>query len=903
MVRKIQWQTTKTWGQQALIFSSKPLLRLLSSLIAYSFLITPSHALLGKVGVIKSPENQQQWTSIRNRLLATGIQFCLIEAENWKTAEDLRNVRTLFLPNVETITGQQAEALETWVNGGGNLIVSGPTGNLSQSAVKDQLRALFGSYWGFSNSAPSTIRVEENNQLSLVNSPNLSDTLIGGVVIPSAITAQPLAVWLTENKPPAVITNDQTIFLGWRWGVNGVTSASFDVTWLKTVLNRYGINESNQLVAENSIDIPPCNLVDINPPQQPFPILPPAYIPQPEEPQTDSEDPLLEIEIDLSPNSSLPSQTLISDRRPQRFNYGRNSRTIPSISPQQAQTMTEELSNLIVRFESTLLASLSHNQPFSNQTTLSLRQSQETLNQAKLSLQNFQRLLSQRQYDQARQLWLKARRSLWDHYPTDRPIAQAEVRAMWLDRGSIVKTRSEAELAVLFDRMAQAGINTVFMETVNASYPIYPSQVAPEQNPLTKGWDPLKAAVKLAHERNMELHAWVWVFAAANQGHNKVLEQPEDYLGPVLSRNPDWGITDKNGNYFDRGPQFKKAFLDPANPRVQKYLLSLLDEIARNYDVDGIQFDYIRYPFQQPHNNQTFGYSKSSRYLFKEMTGVDPIGISPGHPLWNQWTGFRIRQVDSFVATASSHLKKIKPELIISASVFPIEQRDRLFSLQQNWEEWMEQEWVDMIVLMTYALDTGNLEERIKLAFDDSLPKSALVIPGLRLLKVPDPVTIDQLQFVRNMPISGFSLFATENLTPSLQSLLNGIQRSEKKQPLPYRQPFQTALSRYQSLQREWSFLSDKQQLKLDKNSLKKIDNQGKGLENALEKLAAEPSAQNLRIAQQTLRQFQQRFPSWMRNHKQVYPYQVQVWENRLQTLDKLLVYGDRKIINNPRVR
>ncbi|ACB49595.1 unknown [Crocosphaera subtropica ATCC 51142] len=912
VLRKIQWNKTKASGKKALIFSSKPLLKLLLSLIASGFLITPSHALLGKVGVVKSPENENQWTSIRNRLLATNIQFCLIEAENWKTAEDLRNVRTLFLPNVATITGQQAQALETWVTGGGNLIVSGPTGNLSESAVKDQLRALFGAYWGFSNSNPSTIKVEQTSQLPLVNPDSLSDTLIGGVVIPSAITAQPLAVWLTENKPPAVIVHDRTIFLGWRWGVSGVTSAAFDVTWLKTVLNRYGINEGNQLVAENSVDIPPCNLVDVNPPQQPFPILPPIYIPQSQEPQIET-GPDPSIEIELSPDSYVPSSspTLVSalqsgslrDRRSQGFNYGLDRNSVAVISPQQAQTMTEELSKLIVRFESTLLAAQAYNQGISDNPYVTLHQSQEAVNQAKLSLQNFQRLLNQRQYDQARQLWLKARRNLWDHYPTNTSLAQAEVRAMWLDRGTIVKTRSEAELAVLFDRMAEAGINTVFMETINASYPIYPSRVAPEQNPLTKGWDPLKAAVKLAHERNMELHAWVWLFAAANQGHNEVLEQPKDYLGPVLSRHPDWGITDQDGNYFDKGPQFKKAFLDPANPRVQKYLLSLLDEIARNYDVDGIQFDYIRYPFQQPQNNQTFGYSKSSRYLFKEMTGVDPVEITPGHPLWNQWTGFRIRQIDSFVATASTHLKQINPELIISASVFPIERRDRLFRLQQNWEEWMEQEWVDMIVLMTYALDTGNLEERIKFAFDDSLPGSALVIPGLRLLKVPDPVTIDQLQFVRNMPISGFSLFAAENLTPSLQRLLSRIQTPNNPQPLPYRQPFQTALARYQALQQEWDFLANKEQLKIDKNSLKKIDNQGKQLEKALEQLAAGPSTNNLRIAQQSLRQFQRQFPNWMSNHKQVYSYQVQVWENRLVTLDKLLVYGESKIVNNPRIR
>ncbi|MDJ0508191.1 MAG: family 10 glycosylhydrolase [Crocosphaera sp.] len=902
MLRKVKWKENKLLGIKTVIFSSKSLLRLLSSTIVYSLLITPSHALLGKVGVVRSPENQQQWVSIRNRLLATNIQFCIIEAEEWTTLEDLRNVRTLFLPNVETITGQQAEALQSWVQGGGNLIVSGPTANLSESSVRSDLQALFGAYWGFTNSRPSSLTVEDTSQFPLVKPSNLNESLVGGVIIPSSLTAQTVAVWLTEDNPPGVVVNEQITFLGWRWGVEGVTSATFDLSWLKAVLNRYGISENNQLTVESSPDqdpfaIPSCNLVNLTPKSPPFPILPPVFIPESEEvpsqsdPQLDNE-PIIEIDPDLSPDSSVPSSNLISDRSSSSFRYAK-------LSPGQVQTMTEELSNLIVRFESTLFAAQVHSQT----SPLSLRESQEAVRDAKISLENFKKLVSQRQYTQARQLWLKARRNLWDHYPTDSQFTQPEVRAMWLDRGSIVKTRSEAELAVLFDRMAQAGINTVFMETVNASYPIYPSRVAPEQNPLTKGWDPLKAAVKLAHERNMELHAWVWIFAAANQGHNKVLELPEDYLGPVLSRNPDWGVMDQDGNYFDQGQQFKKAFLDPANPRVQKYLLSLLDEIARNYDVDGIQFDYIRYPFQQPQINQTFGYSKSSRYLFKEMSGVDPIEISPSHPLWNEWTGFRIRQIDSFVATASSHLKKINPDLIISASVFPIERRDRLFRLQQNWEEWMEQGWVDIIVLMTYALDTGNLEERTKLLFNESLPKSSLVIPGLRLLKVPDPVTIDQLQLVRSMPISGFSLFATENLTPSLQSILSRIQLPKTRQPLPYRQPFQTALLRYQALQKEWDFWANQKQQKVDKNTLKKINDQSNQLGLVLEQVSANPSPPNIRLAQQSLRQFKQRFPNWMRSHKQVNFHQIKVWENQLKTLEKLLVYGERKMIEQEKMK
>jgi uncharacterized lipoprotein YddW (UPF0748 family) len=153
---------------------------------------------------------------------------------------------------------------------------------------------------------------------------------------------------------------------------------------------------------------------------------------------------------------------------------------------------------------------------------------------------NLPQLIAQKQYAQVRQQWIAARSGLWKQFPVDKRLAQPEIRSIWLDRGTIVKAGSEAGLAKTFDRMAQAGINTVFFETLNASYTIYPSQVAPQQNPLIRGWDPLASAVKLAKERGMELHAWVWVFAAGNRRHNEVIGVNPDYPGPVLAANPSW---------------------------------------------------------------------------------------------------------------------------------------------------------------------------------------------------------------------------------------------------------------------------------------------------------------------------------------------------------------------------
>lgn len=156
--------------------------------------------------------------------------------------------------------------------------------------------------------------------------------------------------------------------------------------------------------------------------------------------------------------------------------------------------------------------------------------------------------------------------------------SQLAVRSIWLDRETIVNAGSPQGLARVFDRFKSAGINTVFVETVNAGYPIYPSDVAPEQNPNIQGWDPLQAAVDLGKANGIEVHAWVWLFAAGNQAHNRLLGQPSHYPGPILSARPDWAGFDNHGNLIIPGQN--KPFLDPANPEVRQYLLDMLGEIA-----------------------------------------------------------------------------------------------------------------------------------------------------------------------------------------------------------------------------------------------------------------------------------------------------------------------------------
>ncbi|MEM6450145.1 MAG: family 10 glycosylhydrolase [Cyanobacteria bacterium P01_D01_bin.105] len=362
------------------------------------------------------------------------------------------------------------------------------------------------------------------------------------------------------------------------------------------------------------------------------------------------------------------------------------------------------------------------------------------------------------------------------------PITHRQVHSIWLDRETIVSAGSEAGLAQVFDRFKAAGINTVFVETVNAGYPIYDSDVAPAQNPLIRGWDPLQAAINLGKAHNMEVHAWVWLFAAGNQAHNRLVGQPTGYPGPILSARPEWAGFDNKGNLIIPGQT--KPFLDPANPEVRQYLLSLLSEIAGRYDIDGIQFDYVRYPFQDPSANRLFGYGNAARRQFHQLTGVDPITLSPKNGgdagkahLWNQWVSFRIQQISTFVAEASHRLRQQKPHLTISAAVFADPTQKRRHGIQQDWEDWADQGLVDWIVLMSYASNTQRLDELIRPWLVESSYPRTQVIPGIRLLNLSPAAAAAQLRHIQSLPANGYALFAADNLNSEVQNMLAWVQR------------------------------------------------------------------------------------------------------------------------------
>ena len=200
------------------------------------------------------------------------------------------------------------------------------------------------------------------------------------------------------------------------------------------------------------------------------------------------------------------------------------------------------------------------------------------------------------------------------------PSPKHEIRAVWLTTimgldWPTTKATNEAsrqqqkeELCRILDELQACRINTVVLQTRIRGSVIYPSRIEPWDIVLTgkydqdPGYDPLAFAIEETHRRGMELHAWLVTVPAF-----KITVAKQMGKRSLLKTHPE--LLRKHGEQY---------YLDPGLPGSADYLTALCQEIVSNYDVDGIHFDYIRYPeyaetFSDAASYKKFGKGKEKR--------------------------------------------------------------------------------------------------------------------------------------------------------------------------------------------------------------------------------------------------------------------------------------------------
>lgn len=230
---------------------------------------------------------------------------------------------------------------------------------------------------------------------------------------------------------------------------------------------------------------------------------------------------------------------------------------------------------------------------------------------------------------------------------TARPadLGALKYRGMWisyLEWASFDTSNAEAftaSMATLFDNCKALGVNVVIFQVRPFGDAVYPSELFPWSHLVTgtqgqdPGYDPLALAVEAAHARDISIEAWINPY--------RVRLNDKMPTGELAANNPaltheGWAIEAESGLYYD-----------PSSPEINQYIVQGVEEIVRNYDIDGVQFDDYFYP--------------TTDAAF-DADGYAKYGAGKELATW------RRENVSALVKSVHDAVKAIKPDVIFGIS-------------------------------------------------------------------------------------------------------------------------------------------------------------------------------------------------------------------------------------------
>jgi uncharacterized lipoprotein YddW (UPF0748 family) len=302
------------------------------------------------------------------------------------------------------------------------------------------------------------------------------------------------------------------------------------------------------------------------------------------------------------------------------------------------------------------------------------------------------------------------------------PPVPAEMRGLWVVRSALV---SPETIDQTVDDAARAGFNALFAQVRGRCDAFYRSALVPRSAMLAgqpAAFDPLARLVWRAHARGLDVHAWF----------NVLLCAPGDRPlppGHLLLRHPLFALEE---------PAAEGLFLSPSSAGVHAHLEAVVRELVRAYDLDGLHFDYIRYP----------------------GPGHDTPALAAGA------TEERRRgAVTSLVGRLAAAARAARPGIVLSAAVIA-DQSQAVRRHAQEWPEWVRRGLLDAVCPMAYTADTPLFRAQISSAVARTRG-SGPVWAGIGVYRLSVPGMIAHVREARGAGAGGVIFFSHEWLVPA----------------------------------------------------------------------------------------------------------------------------------------
>jgi len=248
-----------------------------------------------------------------------------------------------------------------------------------------------------------------------------------------------------------------------------------------------------------------------------------------------------------------------------------------------------------------------------------------------------------------------------------------------------------------FREIAEFGFTDVLIQVIDEGKTHYPSQYLPVSD-LHKGWDALEYVISLAKKNKLRIHAWMPTLFA---GQMDKIESPELLKAAAIPLNQDFSKLDR-------------VILCPAKPVTKQLLENLLHEILIKYPFDGLHFDYIRFP-QADHPETMLCGCPFCKSHFHELYPVYQHQNWPpfsSETFLQDFSSYRHQSVSNLFNHLVRYAKQIKPDLFISAAVFPNIVSAKK-TLGQDWSSWVKDKIVDGIFPMCYTANEQQFKDQI----------------------------------------------------------------------------------------------------------------------------------------------------------------------------------------------